>query len=100
MNKVCTFDVQFESSGADFGDLKFDVLNVGFKAEIDSLQIVKISELPPYEGSYTVDALVKAPVVLPTKGKNLTDDITVKKIRQLEVGNTAGGNTLIIGEDL
>lgn len=28
------------------------------------------------------------------------DNVTVKKMRQLEVGNGAGGNTLIIGEEL
>lgn len=88
MNRACIFDVEFAAS-----DTVFDI-------GVESLQVIKVSELPPYEGSYTVDALVKAPVILPTKGRNMTDDITIKKIRQLEVGNTAGGNTLIIGEDL
>lgn len=77
MNKACIFSVEFEG-----------------------LQIIKTTDLPPYEGNYSVDPLAKAEIVLPTKNKNMTDDITIKKIRQLEVGNTAGGNTLIIGEDL
>ncbi len=77
MNKACIFSVEFEG-----------------------LQIIKTTDLPPYEGSYSVDPLAKAEIVLPTKDRNMTDDITIKKIRQLEVGNTAGGNTLIIGEDL
>ena len=88
MTKACIFDVEFGVS-----DVKFEI-------GVDGLQIVTASDLPPYEGSYMIDALVKAPVILPTKGKNMADNITVNKIRQLEVGNTAGGNTLIIGEDL
>ena len=88
MTKACIFDVEF------------GVSDVEFRMNVDGLQVVTTSDLPPYEGSYMVDALVKAPVILPTKGKNMTDDIIVNKIRQLEVGNTAGGNTLIIGEDL
>jgi len=71
-----------------------------FSVEFEGLQIIKTTDLPPYEGSYSVDPLAKAEIVLPTKDRNMTDDITIKKIRQLEVGNTAGGNTLIIGEDL
>lgn len=77
MNKACIFSVEFEG-----------------------LQIIKTTDLPPYEGSYSVDPLAKAEIVLPTKNRNMTDDITIRKIRQLEVGNKAGGNTLIIGEDL
>ena len=100
MTKACIFDVEFGVSDVEFGGVEFGVSDVEFGIDVDGLQIVTTSDLPPYEGSYMVDALVKAPVILPTKGKNMTDDITVKKIRQLEVGNTAGGNTLIIGEDL
>ena len=101
MTKACIFDVEFGVSDVEF-KIAVDGLqsDVEFKIAVDGLQIVTTSDLPPYEGSYMVDALVKAPVILPTKGKNMIDDITVKKIRQLEVSNTAGGNTLIIGEDL
>ena len=77
MNKACIFSVEFEG-----------------------LQIIKTTDLPPYEGSYSVDPLAKAEIVLPTKDRNMTDDITIKKIRQLEVGNPAGGNPLLIGEYL
>ena len=66
----------------------------------EGLQLIEVSELPPYDGAYVVDPLIKAPVILPTKGKNMRDNVTVKKMRQLEVGNGAGGNTLIIGEEL
>lgn len=81
-------------------DVEFEIQNVNFDIAVEGLQIVTIGELPMYDGVYTVDPLAKSATVLPTKGKNMTDNITVNKIRQLEVSNTAGGNTLIIGEDL
>ena len=101
MTKACIFDVEFGVSDVEF-KIAVDGLqsDVEFKIAVDGLQIVTASDLPPYEGAYTVDPLAKSATVLPTKGKNMTDDIIVNKIRQLEVGNTAGGNTLIIGEDL
>lgn len=100
MTKACIFDVKFGVSDVEFGDVEFGVSDVKFEIGVDGLQIVTASDLPPYEGAYTVDPLAKSATVLPTKGKNMTDNITVNKIRQLEVSNTAGGNTLIIGEDL
>lgn len=100
MTKACIFDVEFGASDVEFGIAEFGVSGVEFGMNVDGLQIVTASDLPPYEGAYTVDPLAKSATVLPTKGKNMTDNITVNKIRQLEVSNTAGGNTLIIGEDL
>ena len=99
MNKACVFDVKFGVSDVEFG-IDVDGLQVEFGIDVDGLQIVTTSDLPPYEGAYTVDPLAKSATVLPTKGKSMADNITVNKIRQLEVCNTDGGNTLIIGEDL
>lgn len=55
---------------------------------------------PPYTGAYEVTPRIFAPVTLPTKDKTLKDDVTVLKIPQYEVANEAGGNTLIMGDDL
>lgn len=100
MTKACIFDVEFGVSDVEFGIVEFGVSDVEFKIAVDGLQIVTTSDLPPYEGPYTVDPLAKSATVLQTKGKSMADNINVNKIRQLEVSNTAGGNTLIIGEDL
>lgn len=93
------FPATLEAKYAEF-DLRMEDQNAEFDAGIEGLQLVEVSELPPYDGAYVVDPLIKAPVILPTKGKNMRDNVTVKKMRQLEVGNGAGGNTLIIGEEL
>lgn len=36
---------------------------------------------------------------LPTAHKYLAQDITVREIQRWDVGNTAGGNTVFIGEE-
>ena len=48
--------------------MEFDVSDVEFEIGVDGLQIVTTSDLPPYEGSYTIDPLAKSAIVLPTKG--------------------------------
>lgn len=93
------FTATLEAKCAEF-DLRMEDQSAEFDANVEGLQLVEVSELPPYDGAYVVDPLIKAPVILPTKGKNMRDNVTVKKMRQLEVGNGAGGNTLIIGEEL
>ena len=99
MTKACIFDVEFAASDTIF-DVEFAASDTIFDIGVENLQVITVSDLPPYEGAYTVDPLAKSATVLPTKGKSMADNITVNKIRQLEVSNTAGGNSLIIGEDL
>lgn len=52
--------------------------------------------VPPYEGTYVVRPTLSLQV-MPTKGKEMTDDVTVEGIPIESVSNTAGGNTVIIG---
>ena len=53
----------------------------------------------PYKGPYEVTPKLYQNIELPTKGTVPKDDITVLKIPQYEVGNDAGGKTLILGVD-
>ena len=53
----------------------------------------------PYEGTYDVTPKANSAQKLPTSGKLLTDDITVRKIPYYEVGNSSGGTTIYIGSD-
>lgn len=73
--------------------------NAEFDIEVDGLQIVTNSDLPPYSGEYTVDALFTAPVKLETKGKRMIDDVTINQIDMITVANESGGNTVIIGRE-
>lgn len=52
-----------------------------------------------YEGDYEVTPSTYNDKVLATRNLVMTKDVTVRKIPQFEVSNTAGGKTLIIGEE-
>lgn len=50
-----------------------------------------------YTGPYEVTPQLYKNILLPTKGTTPKEDITVLKVPQYEVANTAGGTTLILG---
>ena len=52
-----------------------------------------------YEGDYDVTPSTYNDKVMATRNLVMTKDVTVRKIPQFEVSNTAGGKTLIIGEE-
>lgn len=52
--------------------------------------------LPNYEGSYTIKPKVEA-IILPTKDRSMTKDLTITQIPYEMVENPSGGNTVIIG---
>lgn len=66
--------------------------------EIPNFKVIA-SDLPNYDGKFEVVPLIYDEQVLPTKNTKLDDNITVKKIPQLEVSNLSDGYTLIIGEE-
>lgn len=52
-----------------------------------------------YEGDYTVTPKVKAQT-LPTAEKVMVDDLQIKAIPFYNVGNTSGGSTVYIGNEV
>ena len=52
-----------------------------------------------YEGDYEVTPSTYNDKAMATRNLVMTKDVTVRKIPQFEVSNTAGGKTLIIGEE-
>lgn len=50
----------------------------------------------PYEGAYVIRPTLDAQM-METKHKSMTDNVTVEAIPISYVGNTAGGETAIIG---
>lgn len=68
--------------------------------EVQLQDVVLISvEGKKYEGEYDVTPSTYKDKVLATRNLVMTKDVTVRKIPQFEVSNTAGGKTLIIGEE-
>lgn len=49
-----------------------------------------------YDGDYTVTPKVE-PQTLPTKGKVMLDNMSIKSIPFYDVSNTSGGSTVYIG---
>lgn len=90
------FKVKFSCEPAPF-QVQFDsgtplIVNFG------EVQTVSVGgEL--YKGDYTVTPKVD-PQMLRTKGKLLTDNVTVKSIPIFEVSNTSGGATVYIGSEV
>ena len=53
----------------------------------------------PYMGAYTVTPKVDAQGMA-TKGKVMTEDVTIEAIPFYEVSNTSGGNTVFIAKEI
>ena len=52
-----------------------------------------------YEGDYEVTPSTYSDKVMATQNMVMSKDVTIRKIPQFEVSNTAAGKTLIIGEE-
>lgn len=53
-----------------------------------------------YEGNYIVTPSAEEDIVLETKDKLMTDDLTLKKIPFHETTNDSGGITVYIGKEV
>lgn len=51
-----------------------------------------------YEDGYSFQASLTDDILIRTKGRVLKDDILIKKVGYEEVSNSAGGNTVYIGQ--
>lgn len=56
--------------------------------------------IPLYNGEYEVNPLALQNVVLPTRGKKMTDDITINQIPYYEAINPSGGTTVYIATNI
>ena len=63
----------------------------------DTVINATIIDIPHYEGSYVVDASAHNAIILETKDKLCTDDITVNKIQTARTSNPYG-DTFYIAE--
>lgn len=68
--------------------------------EVQLQNVVLISvEGKKYEGEYDITPSTYNDKVLATRNLVMSKDVTIRKIPQFEVSNTADGKTLIIGEE-
>lgn len=59
--------------------------------------VVNVPAPETYAGSYEAESDPFSDATLPTAGKLMAQDVTVKKIPVAEVSNTSGGYTITIG---
>ncbi len=64
--------------------------------QIGSQPVVNALLGETYTGDYVVEPDLE-PIVLATRFKSMTDDVTVKKIPVWETSNDSGGTTCLIG---
>lgn len=81
-------------------DVRFTVLPETFKTELGIIhEVTKYVGGEQYSGEYVVTPKVEEQT-LNTKDKLLTDDVTVKSIPYFNVGNTSGGSTVYIANEV
>lgn len=66
--------------------------------DLSDVRIIATGGSPPYMGGYTVIPKANEPTVLETKGKRMTDDVTVTKIPYYETANPLGDTVYIAAE--
>lgn len=80
------FTVQFESQ-------------TEFNTPLNFGEVQIVTDADPYEGAY--DATPKpTQQTLPTKGKIMTQDVTVRAIPYFDVSNLSGGQTIYIANEV
>lgn len=67
--------------------------------EQDVILVPVYKDVPLYEGEYEVTPKVSEQT-LPTAEKMLTEDVTIKSIPFFNVGNTSGGSTVYIANEV
>lgn len=63
---------------------------------VTTAPVTAVTDAETYKGEYTVTPDI-SPIVLDTKDKLMTDDVTVKEIPLWETDNPQGGTTVLIG---
>lgn len=77
-----------------------DTLRGNITAEVSLSGMVNaaaVADIPAYDGEYTVEPKLREEIIMQTKGRRMTADVTVSKVPSYEVTNEAGGITFILG---
>ena len=80
--------------------VKFSDTDQKFMANFGTIQTVtEYVGGEPYGGDYQITPAVDAQT-MPTKGKVMTDDVTVQAIPFFNVSNNSGGSTVYIAKEI
>ena len=93
---MLSFDVSFELDAREL-DVEFNRDSRELMVEFENLHEITVNGAAEhYTGAYDVTPKIMAQS-LPTAGKQMRSDVTVKAIPYYEVGNAQRGETVIIG---
>ncbi len=92
-------DVAFEETEQCF-DCEMSESDTTFDVSFDeSVVIEQYTNADPYDGDYEVTPRIAAQT-LPTAGKLMAQDVTVREIPRYDVSNTSGGTTIFIANEV
>ena len=95
-------DTPFKFKNVSLDDLMINVtfedITESLNVEFDEIHKVYVGGVP-YDGDYIVTPKVNQQT-LPTLNKLMKDDVTIKAIPYYDVGNTSGGSTVYIGNEV
>lgn len=84
----------------DHLDVRFDSSEQNIPVRFKEFQQVETApDVEMYDGSYEIIPKVDEQMI-PTAQKFMTRDVTIKKIPYFDVGNTAGGSTVYIANEV
>lgn len=92
-------NVTFEQSGGSF-EVRLSYASESFAPDFGSVETVTdYGNVESYTGSYEVTPRVSAQM-LETANKLMQKDVAIRAIPYYDVSNTAGGNTIFIGNEV
>lgn len=93
------FKVIFSESNEKVLPIVFSESDHPMDADFGEIQVVNLATLPEYEGDYAVTPKV-VEQTMPTKGKAMVEDVTVRAIPFFDVSNNSGGSTVFIAKEM
>lgn len=91
------FEIGFKDNSISV-PVNFSESVAGNKASFGEVQTINVAG-DPYEGDYVVTPKVDQQV-MPTKGKVMAQDVTIKSIPVFKTRNASGGNTVYIAKEM
>ena len=93
---IMDYPIMLELDVSTSGAYELDVGLDDYGLDLESAIVINQYNADPYTGDYTVIPR-RENIVLPTRNKAMTDDVTVLEIPYVAVSNPSGGKTYTIG---
>jgi len=92
MKDIVVLDGELDLIISQEAELKLEHMESG---EFGITTIVNTDK--PYTGNYTIVPILNEDIIMETRGRLMTDDVTIKEIPVISTSNLYGGRTVVIG---